>query len=662
MLNWYCLTEAGFHDMACGSALWRQPNQQMNSTNNLLSYSCSNIQTRKLPAFPWRAVLALALAAAIPWAALGDQSTNATTTTNLTNSSVIAVFRLDGELTEAPVDESFPMFNEPGTSLKELVARMDKAAHDPDVKAVVIMPDNASLGIAQVEELRGEMSKVRSLGKDIYVHGDSLMMAQYVLAAGASRISVVPTGTVLIPGLHGSSLHVRGLLDKIGAKPDFITEGAYKSAAELFMREEPSPQADEMMNWLMDGLYANLKDLVATGRKADAAKTQGWLNDGLFTAEQAKSTGLIDAVEQQQDFEAMLKDKYGEDIVFDKRYGRENQMDVDFSSPFAFLKIWGQLLGASQQKAVEKPAVGIVYVTGPIMTGRSKPSPFGNSSGAYSTEVRKALEKAANDDSIKAVVLRIDSPGGSATASEIILSATKQVKVKKPFVVSMGNVAGSGGYYVACGAETIFADPSTLTGSIGVLAGKLATTEMWKKVGITFKEYKRGQNAGIFSTADVFTDSERDRVRLLMDEAYATFKNHVTEIRGKRLKKPIEDLAGGRVYTGKQALELGLVDRLGSMSDAVVFAAGQAKMKNYDVRVVPKAKNFLEQMMEQISGDKDEGGHIGIATGGVSLFKLAAPYLQNLDSQRTAAVASVFQRLEVLQQEGVVLTMPEILP
>jgi protease-4 len=272
------------------------------------------------------------------------------------------------------------------------------------------------------------------------------------------------------------------------------------------------------------------------------------------------------------------------------------------------------------------------------------------------------LEKATADDSIKAVVLRIDSPGGSATASEIILDATKRLKAKKPFVVSMGDVAGSGGYYVACAADTVFADATSLTGSIGVVAGKLATTEMWKKAGVTFKEYKRGQNAGIFSTDGVFTDSERDRMRAFMDDVYGVFKNHVTEIRGNRLKKPIDELAGGRVYTGKQALELGLVDRLGTMSDAVAFAAEQAKIKDYDTRVVPKTKNFLEQLMEQASGDKDEGGHVGIPSGGDSLFKLAAPYLQNLDPRRTAAVASTLCRLEILQKEGVVLSMPEILP
>jgi protease-4 len=576
--------------------------------------------------------------------------------------ATIAVFRLAGPLTETPVDEGLPLFSSLGTSLKDLLARIKRAGEDPAVKAVVILPETMPLGTAQIEELRQAMSQVRSKGKEVFVHADSLMTAEYVLACGASRISVVPTGMLLIPGLHGSSLHVRGLLDKIGVKPDFMTEGAYKSAAELFMREEPSPEADEMMNWLMDSWYGNLTDLIAQGRRVSAAKAKGWIDAGIFTAEKAKSAGLIDAVEFSSDFEAMLKRRYGKDASFDKKYGRKEAPSLDFSSPFAFFKIWMDLLGGMQKKAAAKPAVGIVYVEGMILEGKGQAMPFGGIGGAFSTDVRLALEKAAEDDSIKAVVLRIDSPGGSATASEIILEATKKLKAKKPFVVSMGDVAGSGGYYVACAADTVFADAATLTGSIGVVSGKLATTEMWKKIGVTFKEYKRGQNAGILSTDDVFTESERAQMRAFMDDIYGVFKGHVQAIRGDRLKKPLDEIAGGRVYTGKQALDLGLVDRLGTMNDAVVFAANQAKVKDYDVRVVPEPKNFLEQLIEEASGNKDDAGHIQTAPGSASLIKLAMPYLEHLDPRRSAAVLSALRRLQILQVERVVLTMPEILP
>jgi protease-4 len=576
--------------------------------------------------------------------------------------NIIAVFRLDGPVTEVPTDDLLQMLTAPGTSLRELVARLSKAAGDPEVKAVVILPGPYwIIGSAQTEELRAALAAVRQRGKEVFVHADSLILRQYVLACGASRISVVPAGVVLIPGLHASSLHVRGLLDKIGVKPDVLTEGAYKSAAELFMREQPSPEADEMMNWLMDSWYAHFQAQIAEGRQADPGKVQAWLDSGLFTAEQAKASGLIDAVEQRQHFEAMLKERYGEDVLFEKRYGRKNQPELDLSSPFGILKIWAQFLSGPEKKSEPRPAVGIVYVDGPINLGKGIGNPFGGNLGAFSSDVREALERAAADDSIKAVVLRVDSPGGSVTASEIILDATRRLKAKKPFVVSMGDVAGSGGYYVACAADTIFADATTLTGSIGVLGGKLATTEMWKKIGITFKEYKRGQNAGIFSTDDVFTPSERERMRALLDEVYDAFKKHVTEIRGSRLKKPVEELAGGRVYTGKQALELGLVDRLGTLSDAVAFAADLAKLKDYGVRVVPEPKNFLEQLSERVSGDKNEPGRISNPMAENSLYQLAVPYLQNLDPQRIAAVASALRRLDMLQREGIVLSMPEIL-
>jgi protease-4 len=190
-------------------------------------------------------------------------------------------------------------------------------------------------------------------------------------------------------------------------------------------------------------------------------------------------------------------------------------------------------------------------------------------------------------------------------ASEIILDATKRVKAKKPLIVSMGDVAGSGGYYVACGSDTIFADECTITGSIGVVAGKLATREMFGKVGITWKEYSRGANAALLSSSNAFTDVERKKLQGWMDDIYGVFKLHVTTIRGSRLKKPIDDLAGGRVYTGKQALDLGLIDKLGTLDDAVKFAAKEAKLDKYELRVVPEPKSFIEQILESSEG-KDE--------------------------------------------------------
>jgi protease IV len=579
--------------------------------------------------------------------------------------ATIAVFRLAGSVTEEPAEETIFAASSKAVSLKDLVARMKQAAEDDAVKAVVLIHEGGSVGSAQKEELRQAMAKLRTAGKEVYTHADSLSMSEYILMSGASRISVVPTGDLWLTGLDAEVPYLRGLLDKLGVKPDFLTCGAYKSAAELFMREGPSPEADRMENWLLDSLYDTYVKLIAQGRGVQTAKAKEWIDGGPYSAEKAKAAGLIDAVEHRQAFEAMIKSKFGQNVVFDKKYGKKKPPKLDFSSPFAVFKIMGELMGEGQKKKAKKTAIGIVYVDGPIVLGTSSGAdPFGTKA-ARSSDVRKALEEAAEDDSIKAVVLRVDSPGGSAVASEIILDATNRLKAKKPFVVSMGDVAASGGYYVACASDLIFADESTITGSIGVVGGKFATNPMWKKIGITFKEYKRGANAGILSSSDVFTKEEKEKMQSWMDEIYGVFKGHVTAIRGNRLKKPIDELAGGRVYTGKQALDLGLVDKIGTLQDAINYVADKAKVTDYEVRIVPEPKNFLERIVEEISGEKDEpkglGARARVPAGQPSLVDLALPYLQNLDPQRIKAIKMALLRLQLMQQEGAVLMMPEII-
>ena len=398
--------------------------------------------------------------------------------------SVVAVFALNGRLTEKPVAEDFPFGPTGSESIQTLIERMKKARDDATVKAVVLLMGHASFGTAQVEEIRTVMDQIKASGKEIHAHADSLRTSSLVLLAGASKLSVVPTGDIIVTGIYGEQLYVRNLLNKIGVTPDFLTCGAYKSAAETFMRSGPSPEAEQMVSWLFDGIYETYVALIAQGRGVPTEKVRSWIDHGLYTAEQAKAAGIIDAVEYRQDFVAELKTRIGRPITFDRRYGKKKRTDLDFSSPFGMLKIWADILQGPTAKRSHKAAVAVVYVDGPIVTGEPTPSPFGDEGIAYSTPIRKALDEVADDESVKAVVLRVSSPGGSATASEIILNATRRVKVKKPFAVSMGDVAGSGGYYVACGADTVFAGRSTITGSIGVVGGKLATTEMWERLGV----------------------------------------------------------------------------------------------------------------------------------------------------------------------------------
>ncbi|WP_165066753.1 signal peptide peptidase SppA [Paludisphaera rhizosphaerae] len=571
----------------------------------------------------------------------------------------VAVFRLSGTIQETPRDEVLNLGGETSTPLWPLIERLDKAAKDPAVKAVVVLVESPTVGSSQVAEIRAAFERVKAAGKPVIAHADQVgSLSHYVLMSAASRVSVVPTGDLWITGLYGESPYIRNLLEKVGVRPDFLTCGDYKSAAEMFMRDGPSKEADAMQNWLLDSLFDTMVARVAASRKVDPELVKAWIDSGPHTAEKARALGVIDAVEHRQDLEAYLKKTYGGDVVIDRKYGKKEEPKLDATNPFGIFRFLGEVMAASKVDK-QKPAVGVVYVDGPIVLEKSGGMSVFQDGEAAGVSIRRALDDAANDDAIKAVVLRVDSPGGSALASEIILDATRRVKAKKTLVVSMGNVAGSGGYYVACGTDAVFADETTITGSIGVVSGKVAVNGLFDRLGVTFKPYRRGQNAGMLSTGDLFTPAERQKMQDYMNEIYGEFKGHVVAIRGGKLKKPIDDLAGGRVYTGKQALELGLIDRLGGFHDAVTHAAGLAKITEYDVRAVPKAKSVIEEILEQ-SSDDDRKGLVRTPASGSILLEAAAPLLKAIDPARAGTIRLALGRLELIRREGVVAMMPEL--
>ena len=577
--------------------------------------------------------------------------------------ATIPVFTLSGPVTEKPVADDFPFtFGATGESLKSLTDRLLKVRGDEDVPAVVVLVGDLMAGRAQLQELQRVLGQIEASGRKVHVHCDTLTTGQLSLLAGASDISMVPTGYMFITGIYGEQLFLRGLLDKIGVVPDYFTCGDYKSAGETFMLTEPSVESREMSKWLYDSIYSELVRQIAEGRNVKPDVAEGWIDQGVFTAETAIEAGIIDAVETRHQFETRLKDAYGQGLKFDRQYGKKKSAEIDLSSPFGVLNFYAELLSPPSNRNSTKPGVGIVYLEGPIMPGNSGGNPFLMDAAAFSDPIRKALDKAAEDDAIKAVVFRVNSPGGSAVASEIILNATKRVATKKPIVVSMGDVAASGGYYVACGSDTIFVDESTITGSIGVVVGKFATTGMWDKLGITWSPIQRGENAALLSSADVFSDSERSAMQSYMDQVYGVFKGHVVAARGDRLKKDIDELAGGRVYTGSQAIELGLADHIGGLREAVRFAAEQAELgEDYEVRIVPRPKNFMELLMSDLTGPKDESGHLALPSQfaeSQTLVDTVMPLLQSVDPHRAASLKQAILQMLILQRERVSLTMP----
>ena len=575
----------------------------------------------------------------------------------------VAVFGLGGAVSEGPGggDLSSLLSGTAPESLRSLVSRMDRAGRDKQVAAVALLYNGPVVGSAQLEELVSAVDRLRETGKPVYLLAESMGTGGYVLASHCSHLSVVPGGELALVGLATESPYIRGLLDWLGVEPDFLTCGDFKSAGEMYMREGPSRNAAAMGDRLLDSQYRTYVDLIASGRNVDRKQVRHWIDQGPYTASRARAAGLIDAVEHRREFYDRMRRAHRQTSRLLTRYGLPPRQQVDLSSPLGLIQFYSKLLQGPGRVVNRGDTIAMVYLEGTIVGGSMPISPTGGAAASSET-LRKTLAVVERDKAIKAVVLRIDSPGGSALASEVILDAIRKVQANKPVIVSMGNVAASGGYYVASYADEILAQPTTITGSIGVVGGKFATTGLWDKLGIKWASRSRGANATLNGTARVFTDDQRDRVQEQMDEIYGTFKRHVVDGRGKKLKKPIEQIAGGRVYTGRQALELGLVDRMGGQVDAIAAAAKRAGIRKYTIREYPESQGLFDSLMGTRQSDRS-GPLVGRRRGrreGVRLLDRVVPLLGTLEPQRAEAIRRIVGHLERLQHERVFLLAPEI--
>lgn len=576
----------------------------------------------------------------------------------------IVVFRLDGALPEAPAE--FQLFElEPSTSLHDLLERCRKAKKDDTVKAVVLMFEEPEIGFAQIQELRQAIADLRAAEKDVFAYVEAAGSGTYQLAAAATKIIMPPTGDLRLMGIHSETPYFKGLLDKIHIEADIEHIGAYKSAGEPFTRTEPSKEAAEMTAWLLKDIFEQTVQTIAESRQLTPDRVRELIDQGPFTAQEALKAKLIDETAYVEDFVRSLRKRFGDEARLVYKYGAKKGPELDFSNPFAIFKLFGEAV--QQKKGAAKPSIGIVYVDGMILTGRTEEGLFGSSGTVGSTTLRRTLNKARDDDSIKAVVLRVDSPGGSALASDIIWHATKELADKKPLVVSMGDVAASGGYYVSVGAGTIFADPGTITGSIGVVGGKIVTKGLWDWAGINWHEYTIGKNAELMSSNRKWDERERAIIRKYMEAVYNEFADRVKKGRGDRIKKDLEELAGGRVYTGKQALALGLVDRLGGLQDAIKFAAAAGNVSDYDIRLLPERKNLIDMILKSLMGGdaSDEDSVLLKATAPRFGWTLQSPAMRELvpalramDRTKADAILRSLLRIELLAQEPALLVTP----
>ena len=528
-----------------------------------------------------------------------------------------AEFTLSGTYTDTKVVSTF------GTSstktLRGLSKKLDALKTDDDLAGVIFKIEGVSLGWATLQEIRNKLNEFREAEKETIAYLESGGNAEYLLAATMDRVVLMPTGSLNLTGLRAEILFYKGLFDKLDIEADMLAMGKYKSGVEPYMRDGMSDEFRESMTALLDDLYTQLLNHIAESRDGIATEDASDLIDrGPFTAKEAKQAKLVDVLQYYDELVATLKAETAEnEEVQVVKPGSERQRKVPDMNSFAgMMQLFSILSPPQRAQATSENQIALIYASGAILPDIG--SIFMPMSVITPKTLKKAFEKARTDDSVRAVVLRVDSPGGSALASDLIWREVMLTQREKPVVVSMGNVAASGGYYIAMAAGTIVAQPSTLTGSIGVFGGKLNLKGLYNKAGLKKEIIAHGQNATLYSDYGGFTPTERERVEKMMRTVYEDFVNKAAAGRNKSFED-IDDIAQGRVWTGRQAQELGLVDEIGGLDDALSIAKKQAGFNEDDkvnLIVLPKQRPFFEQLIEQMIEDTEgsiqlEGWKIG---------------------------------------------------
>ncbi len=497
----------------------------------------------------------------------------------------VLVVKISGELPDnGPRD---PMakalgINQPKT-FTDLLTNLRKAKADARVGGVLLDIDFSDIGWGKADELRRTIKDLKSSGKPVYAFLELGMNKEYYIASAADKIFMPPTGDIYITGFAANAMFFRGSLDKLGIEPEVIQIGKYKNAPDQYTRKEMSEGHREVLNAILDDLYGRLVDTVAEDRKLDKERVKEIIDTAPHRATSAKELKLIDG--------AMYRDEVYEEFAKKLGYKKDDKLRTVSDSEYTEI-------APSSLNLNDGSRMAVIYASGPINTGRSASSPFGGSSVGSET-IAKALDTAAEDETIKAIILRVDSPGGSALASDIMWHSVEKAKKKKPVVVSMADYAASGGYYISCNANKIVAEPSVLTGSIGVFLGKPNMKGFYDWMGISNEYILRGKNAGLFRETEKWTDEERAKFQEQANAIY--FTDFVPKVaKGRKMTdEAVNAIGQGRVWTGAQAKERGLVDEFGGIEKAIEIAKGLAKIPAGEeiTRVaLPKAPSFFEAL------------------------------------------------------------------
>jgi protease-4 len=499
----------------------------------------------------------------------------------------------------------FAGFATPSPSLVRLLGTLKRAREDKSVRGVLLRVGGMPFPRAVAQEMAAEIAELRKAGKKTVAVADAYTTDEYALAAACDRVLCSPGGSVDLLGLTAEVYFYKDLFDKLGIEADIVRVGEYKSAVEPYTRNALSPEAKAMLERVLDVLYEQLIATIASGRRRAPEQVRAWIDGGPFAASDALKAGLLDRLLYADELDAYLDELVGEDVRLVDASERPSRSRYE-GFP-GFLRLWAELSAKGRRPRSHRDKIALIHVDGMIVSGHVS-DPFG---GGYASSgaVVEALNDAATDATVKAIVLRVESPGGSALAADLIWRSVRQATRKKPVVVSMGGLAASGGYYVAAAGDYILAEPATLTGSIGVFGGKFSFGGLYSKIGVRKEVLRRGRNAAFDDEREGYSDSERARATALVNDTYSRFVRLVAD--GRKMKpEAVEAVARGQVWTGAQAARNGLVDELGGLRRAFEVAkerAGYPKEALFDLLELPEPASFLDLIVS----DDDSGASVG---------------------------------------------------
>lgn len=464
----------------------------------------------------------------------------------------------------------------PHDGLSDVLRAIEYAKEDNRIEGISIVNSYVQLGAAQCKAVRDALIDFRASGKFVLAYADIFAQKDYYLASGAEKIYMNPTGMLDFKGLAAEVLFFKDFQDKSGIDVDVIRHGKYKSAVEPFLQNHMSDANRLQINELLQSIWQSLSAEIAQSRKLSVEKIDR-IADGLLarTPEMAKTEGLIDIIGYEDEFHDEIRRRL--DVEKDKDYNTVSILD------------YANWVSTAGKGNTASDVIAVIYAQGEILSGEGDVDYIGE--GA----MRRAIKKAREDKKTKAIVLRVDSPGGSALTSELIWREIELTKKVKPIVVSMGNTAASGGYYISCNADKIFAEPGTITGSIGVFGMLPNVSRLAGKIGIKAEQVRTHANASGFSPLVPLDENFRGLAQAEVERIYTTFISRVAAGRNMTTAQ-VDSIGQGRVWSGTQALKIGLVDEIGGMDDALKAAAKLAKIDDYRVKNYPEFEKELFEL------------------------------------------------------------------